>query len=142
MSDAVEGVDLGSANGVVIDVGLTSRLRIENSETLYLVNQRVASLLFVLMSPLMLIGNLFTTRSWDKRKRGKLLARFDERLEYLVTPARGAEYVVWWMVRTPHRQPRVFALGLQGVSGMGTSQVHRECKGARFNERRPQRRRG
>ena len=44
------------------------------------------------------------------------------------TPGAGSRVcsVVWGMVRTPHRQPRVFALELQGVSGMGTSQVHRE----------------
>ena len=157
VGDAVEVVDLGSANGVVIDGGMSGRVRIENTETmligetevvitvvagagqagytpkagpiffnrsprvekryngeifaapeapaekedqgfpflaliapvimgigLYVVTQRVSSLLFVMMSPLMLIGNFLTTRSRAKRKLKKLLARFDERLESLV----------------------------------------------------------
>lgn len=155
-TDAVEVIDIGSANGVVVDGGLISRLRVESSERmligdtevlltvrqqasakalpkagpvpfnrspkveqryagrsyaapeapseaepqpfpvlallapvlmgagLYFITQRVSSLLFVLLAPVLLIGNHFQTKSRDKKKLKRLLVRFTERLEALV----------------------------------------------------------
>lgn len=171
VSDVVEVIDLGSANGVVVDGGLVTRVHIERSETLligdttiritvneavavssearragpvpfnrsprvearyrgerfsspevpveaddplfpwlamvapvllgvsmWLIFDRPAALLFVLMSPLMLIGNFYMNRSKDKRKLEKSIVRFDQRLEAL-TVLLGRERVVEQRVR-------------------------------------------
>lgn len=152
----IDLVDLGSANGVVIDGGLVTRLHIEQSETvqigdtqlritvvetvaaigdehrdgpvyfnrsprvegryagqefaapevptekddqpfpwlamvapvllgvsMWLIFDRPAALLFVLMSPMMLIGNFFMNRSKDKRLLKRSIGRFDVRLAAL-----------------------------------------------------------
>ena len=154
--DGVEVIDLGSANGVVVDGGIVSRFTVRRSETLLIgdtevrvtvsgltdvpaaaptagplffnrsprVEQRYAgqmfqapevptekedppfpllamltplllggamfmltkqptTLLFVLLSPVMLIGNYITGRSRGKRKLKKAIAVFDKRLEAL-----------------------------------------------------------
>ncbi|HWT33780.1 MAG TPA: FtsK/SpoIIIE domain-containing protein [Microbacterium sp.] len=153
VTDAVEVIDLGSANGVQIDGGLVSRVRIRTQETLLIgdtslrvevksaavvggaapkagpvafnrsprVETRYAgaefgapdvptetadapfpllamllpvlmggamfalmhqptSLLFVLLTPLMLVGNFLSGRKRDKRKLAKAVAQFEERL--------------------------------------------------------------
>jgi S-DNA-T family DNA segregation ATPase FtsK/SpoIIIE len=155
-ADGVEVIDLGSANGVVVDGGIVSRFTVKRSETLMIgdsevritvagltnvvaaaptagpiffnrsprVEQRYAgqtfqapevpgekedppfpllamltplllggamfmltkqptTLLFVLLSPVMLIGNFFTSRSRGKRQLKKAIAVFDKRLEAL-----------------------------------------------------------
>ncbi|MBB5639485.1 S-DNA-T family DNA segregation ATPase FtsK/SpoIIIE [Cryobacterium roopkundense] len=152
----VDLVDLGSANGVVVDGGLVSKLRIEHTETvqigdsrlrvtvvgtvaatgddhrdgpiyfnrsprvetryagqefaapevptekddqpfpwlamvapvvlgvsMWVIFDRPAALLFVLMSPMMLIGNFFMNRSKDKRHLKRAIGRFDVRLAAL-----------------------------------------------------------
>ncbi|KQV07158.1 FtsK/SpoIIIE domain-containing protein [Leifsonia sp. Root112D2] len=156
VSNVVEVVDLGSANGVVVDGGIVTRLRIEKSETLLIgdsqvlvtvvstvaqtgaapkagpiffnrspkVEQRYAgkeypgpdvpaekeeppfpllamitpflmggamffimgnpsTLLFCLMSPLMMIGNFATQKKREKRRLKKAIVKFDSRLEVL-----------------------------------------------------------
>lgn len=155
-SDAVEVVDLGSANGVIVDGGLVQRLRIDGSEMLqvgdtrlqvqvaargslagvaakagpvpfnrspkvepryageefaapevpaaaadqpfpllamllpvlvggamFFVTRQPTSLLFVLLTPVMLVGNYMSGRSRDKRRLAKAVTQFDERLESL-----------------------------------------------------------
>ncbi|MDL9978206.1 FtsK/SpoIIIE domain-containing protein [Microbacterium sp. ASV49] len=156
-SDVVDVVDLGSANGLVVDGGLVQRVRVDRRETLLVgdstlvvevaptrivsgvvpvkagpvffnrspkVEARYAgeefgapevptekenqpfpllamiiplllggvmlftthqpySLLFVAMTPVMLVGNYLNTRSRDKRKLKKSIAVFDERLASL-----------------------------------------------------------
>lgn len=47
--------------------------------------QRPAALLFVLMSPVMLVGNLFMNRSRDKRALARSIARFEEQIDVLRT---------------------------------------------------------
>lgn len=156
VGDGVEVIDLGSANGVVVDGGIVTRLTVRRSETLLIgdtevriavsglsgipaaapkagpvffnrsprVEQRYAgqvfqapevptekddppfpllamitplllggamfaltrqptSLLFVLLSPVMLIGNYMTGRTRGKRKLKKAIAVFDKRLDAL-----------------------------------------------------------
>ena len=153
VSDTVELVDLGSANGVVVDGGLVARLTVARSETvligdselqitvvesvatqgmaqragpvffnrsprvekrysgqefaapevptekedqpfpwlamvapvllgvsMWAIFNRPAALLFVLMSPMMLIGNYFMNKSKDKRYLKKAIAKFEQRL--------------------------------------------------------------
>jgi len=152
VSNAVEVIDLGSANGVVVDGGIVPRLRIEGTETLLIGDSQVVvtvvesvkagtapkagpiffnrspkvesrytgqefaapeppaekdpppfpllamiapflmggamffvtrspySLLFVFMSPIMMIGNFMTQKTRDKRALKKSIAVFDERL--------------------------------------------------------------
>jgi S-DNA-T family DNA segregation ATPase FtsK/SpoIIIE len=156
-SDAVEIVDLGSANGLVVDGGLVPRIRVDRRETLLVgdstlvvevapariaagavpakagpvlfnrspkVEARYAgeefaapevpgdkpdqpfpllamivpvllggamfwftgnpsSLLFVLLTPVMLVGNYLSGRTREKRRLKKAIAVFDERLESL-----------------------------------------------------------
>ncbi|QDZ15025.1 FtsK/SpoIIIE domain-containing protein [Humibacter ginsenosidimutans] len=155
-SDAVEVIDLGSANGIVVDGGIVPRLRVTREETLliggsevrltitdrqalagvapkagpvffnrspkvearyagqefgapevptkkepmpfpllamiapilmggvmFAVSGQATSLLFVLMSPLMMVGNSMTAKARDKRRLKKSIAEFDERLESL-----------------------------------------------------------
>ncbi|WP_243062363.1 FtsK/SpoIIIE domain-containing protein [Humibacter sp. RRB41] len=152
-SDAVEAIDLGSANGIVVDGGIVPRLRITREETLligdsevvvtvtdrhalagavpkagpvffnrspkvearyagqefgapavpakkepppfpllamiapllmggvmFAISGQATSLLFVLMSPLMMIGNAMTAKSRDKRRLKKSIAEFDDGL--------------------------------------------------------------
>ncbi|WP_158865645.1 FtsK/SpoIIIE domain-containing protein [Leifsonia sp. AG29] len=156
--DGVEVVDLGSANGVVVDGGLVTRFTIHRSETLligdtevevavadgaaqpaatptagpvffnrsprverryagqvfeapevpaekedppfpllammtplllgaamFAITRQPATLLFVLLSPAMLIGNYLTGRTRGRRKLKKQIARFEERLDALAT---------------------------------------------------------
>ncbi|PRY68116.1 S-DNA-T family DNA segregation ATPase FtsK/SpoIIIE [Glaciihabitans tibetensis] len=153
VGEIVEVIDLGSANGVVVDGGLVARLRVEQSETImigdtsllisvvedaaakdladtrgpvpfnrsprvearyagevfgapdvpveketspfpwlamvapvfmglamWIIFARPAALLFVLMSPMMLIGNFFMTRSRDSRHLTTAVGRFEKRL--------------------------------------------------------------
>jgi S-DNA-T family DNA segregation ATPase FtsK/SpoIIIE len=153
VSSAVEVVDLGSANGVVVDGGIVTRLRIEKEETLLIGDSEIrvtlldapgtagaapksgpimfnrspkvekryrgkefasptppaepneppfpllamiapfllggamfyftkqpSSLLFVLMSPIMMIGNFVTTKRRDKGRLRKAIDRFDTHL--------------------------------------------------------------
>ncbi|TFD56077.1 FHA domain-containing protein [Cryobacterium frigoriphilum] len=171
VSDGVEVIDLGSANGIVVDGELIGRFRIESTAALligdteveievlasaastgyvptagpvffnrsptverryagevfaapeappekddngfpflalmapmvlgiglYIVTQRLSSLMFVALSPLLLIGNYFTNKSRDKKKLKRLLARFDERLASLVTQL-GHEKIIEQQVR-------------------------------------------
>ncbi|WP_460537895.1 FtsK/SpoIIIE domain-containing protein [Humibacter ginsengiterrae] len=151
-SDAVEVVDLGSANGIVVDGGIVPRLRIKREEVLvigdsevkvtvthpdasgmapkagpvffnrspkvevryagqefaapeppaepepqpfpllamiapllvgglmFAFSQQITSLLFILMSPVMMIGNSLTEKRRGKRRLKKSIAEFDERL--------------------------------------------------------------
>lgn len=156
VSDTVDVIDLGSANGVVVDGGFVSRLRVEKSSvieiggtqlritcleevadsattprtgpviftrsprveprykgqefaapdvpsesdenpfpwlamlapallglSMFLITQRPASLLFVLMSPLMLVGNFLMNKSREKKKQEKKISRFEDRLQSL-----------------------------------------------------------
>ncbi|WP_130176081.1 FtsK/SpoIIIE domain-containing protein [Cryobacterium sp. SO1] len=156
IGDAVEVIDLGSANGVVVDGGIVGRLRIAKTERLLLGDSEVeirlltdapapesapkpgpiffnrspkvekryigqefvspevptekedppfpllamitplllggamfaltkspTTLLFCLLSPVMLIGNFLTTKSRDKRRMAKAVAKFGSRLEVL-----------------------------------------------------------
>ncbi|MBH0129514.1 FtsK/SpoIIIE domain-containing protein [Salinibacterium sp. NK8237] len=156
VSNVVEVVDLGSANGVVVDGGLVPRLVVAESEvvmvgdselqitvaesvaskglvqrpgpvmfnrsprvetrypgrtfsapevpsekddatfpwlamvapvllgvSMWLIFDRPAALLFVLMSPMMLIGNYFMNKSKNKRSLKKAIAKFDMHLETL-----------------------------------------------------------
>ncbi|HWU47598.1 MAG TPA: FtsK/SpoIIIE domain-containing protein [Humibacter sp.] len=152
ISDVVEVVDLGSANGVVVDGGIVSRLHIDGTETLligdsqivvsvvesvktagtpkagpiffnrspkvesryageefqapeppaekeaapfpllamitpfllggamFIMTRQVTSLLFVFMSPIMMIGNFATQKSRDKRRLNKSIALFEQSL--------------------------------------------------------------
>ncbi|MHA7985450.1 FtsK/SpoIIIE domain-containing protein [Rathayibacter sp. CAU 1779] len=155
-SDAVEVIDLGSANGIVVDGGIVPRLRVTREETMLIGDSEVVltitdrqalagvapkagpvffnrspkvearyagvdfaapevpapsepgpfpllamiapllmggamfiftknptSLLFVFMSPIMMIGNFMTTKTRDKRRLKKSIAQFDERLSSL-----------------------------------------------------------
>ncbi|MBE7699293.1 FHA domain-containing protein [Oerskovia sp. Sa1BUA8] len=160
-SDRTEVVDLGSANGIVVDGGLVNRLRVDRPQTMvlgdsvlvveplgsavggpvagpvpfnrspkvepryagekfaaptapqeeepqtfpvlaliapvvlglamYFVTQRPTALLFILMSPLMLIGNYVTERKRRRRRRERDVKRFDERLDGLRTALRDEE---------------------------------------------------
>ena len=156
VSSVVEVVDLGSANGVVVDGGIVTRLRIEKEETLligdsevrvtvadsavltgvaptagpiffnrspkveqryrgkefasptpppepnvppfpllamitpfllggamFIVTKEVTSLLFILMSPLMLIGNFVTGKRQEKGRLSKAVGRFETHLTAL-----------------------------------------------------------
>ncbi|WP_120339347.1 FtsK/SpoIIIE domain-containing protein [Cryobacterium soli] len=155
IGETVEVIDLGSANGVVVDGGIVGRLRIAKTERLLLGDSEVEislvagaapeaapkpgpiffnrspkvekryigqeftapevpvekepqpfpllamitplllggamfafthspiSLLFCLLSPVMLIGNFATTKSRDKRRLAKAVATFESRLEVL-----------------------------------------------------------
>lgn len=156
VSTVVEVVDLGSANGVVVDGGIVTRFRIDKQETLligdseirvtvldasassgvppkagpilfnrspkvetryrgkefasptpppepntppfpllamitpfllggamYIFTQQVSSLLFVLMSPLMLIGNFVTGKRQEKGRLTKAIGKFDTHLAAL-----------------------------------------------------------
>ena len=156
VSSAVEMVDLGSANGVVVDGGIVTRLRIEKEETLLIGDSEIrvtlldtpgtagaapksgpimfnrspkvekryrgkefasptppaepneppfpllamiapfllggamfyftkqpSSLLFVLMSPIMMIGNFVTTKRREKGRLRKAIDRFDTHLSAL-----------------------------------------------------------
>lgn len=158
ISSVVDVIDLGSANGVVIDGGIVTRLRVEQQETLligdsevritvstgagieaatptagpiffnrsprverryageefagpavpvekpdqpfpllamiapilmggamFYISRQPTSLLFVMMSPIMLIGNFFTGRTREKRRLKKAVGVFDVRLESLTT---------------------------------------------------------
>ena len=171
-SDAVEVIDLGSANGIVVDGGIVPRLRITREETLLIGDSEVritvtdrqalagvapkagpvffnrspkvearyagqdfgapdvpakkdpqpfpllamiapllmggvmfaisgnpASILFVFMSPLMMVGNAMTAKSRDRRRLKKSIAEFDERLESL-TQELEAERITEHEVRT------------------------------------------
>ena len=156
VSDVVDVIDLGSANGVIVDGGFVSRIRVEKSTdieiggsqlritcleevadsattprtgpviftrsprveprykgqefaapdvptesdentfpwlamvapvllglSMFLITQRPASLMFVLMSPLMLVGNYFMNKSKEKKKQEKKISRFETRLTAL-----------------------------------------------------------
>ena len=156
IGDTVEVIDLGSANGVVVDGGIVGRLRIAKAERLLLGDSEVeislltdapspesapkpgpiffnrspkvekrylgqefispevptekedapfpllamltplllggamfaltkspTTLLFCLLSPVMLIGNFLTTKTRDKRRMAKAVAKFSSRLEVL-----------------------------------------------------------
>jgi S-DNA-T family DNA segregation ATPase FtsK/SpoIIIE len=169
-SDAVEVVDLGSANGIVVDGGIVPRLRIAREETLligdsevvvtvtdrlalaggapkagpvffnrspkvearyagqefaapavpakkdpppfpllamiapllmggvmFAISKQPASLLFVLMSPLMMVGNAMTAKGREKRRLKKSIAEFDESLTSLTEELereRGTEHEI------------------------------------------------
>ncbi|HEY0260579.1 MAG TPA: FHA domain-containing protein, partial [Lacisediminihabitans sp.] len=155
-SSAVEVIDLGSANGVVVDGGIVTRLRIEKTETLligdsevriavteatalagvapkagpiffnrspkverryagaqfaapevpaerqeqpfpllamitpllmggamFILTRQPTSLLFVAMSPVMMVGNFLTGKSREKRRLRKAIGRFDVHLSSL-----------------------------------------------------------
>ncbi|MGH1525318.1 FHA domain-containing protein [Leifsonia sp. L25] len=154
-SDSVEAVDLGSANGIVVDGGIVPRLRITREETLligdselrvtithpdatpvalragpvffnrsprvevryaghefaapevpaklepqpfpllamiapllvgglmFAFSQQITSLLFILMSPVMMVGNAMTEKTRGKRRLKKSIVEFDERLSVL-----------------------------------------------------------
>ncbi len=155
-SGAVEVIDLGSANGVVVDGGLVGRMRVDRSERLligdsevvvtvaeslaaagaaptagpvffnrsprveeryvgqefaapevpaerepppfpllamitpflmggamFVLTRQPTSLLFVLMSPLMMVGNFLTGKSREKRRLRKAIEVFEERLRGL-----------------------------------------------------------
>ncbi len=156
VSNAVEVVDLGSANGVVVDGGLVPRLTVHRAETLlvgdtelrvtvaetaglggiapkagpiffnrspkvekryrgrqfaapavpgepqdapfpllamiapflmggamFIFTRNPTSLLFIFMSPIMLLGNFFTGKRREKNKMAKSIARFDTHLSSL-----------------------------------------------------------
>ena len=157
VADAVEVIDLGSANGVVVDGGIVGRVRIAKAERLLLGDSEVEismiagasadvapkpgpiffnrspkvetrytgqefnapdvpaekdeqpfpllamitpllmggamfaltrqpyTLIFCLMSPIMLIGNFLTSKSREKQRMKKAVARFEARLEVLAT---------------------------------------------------------
>ncbi|GAA1411945.1 FtsK/SpoIIIE domain-containing protein [Oerskovia paurometabola] len=161
VSDRTEVVDLGSANGIVVDGGLVTRLRVDRQQTLVLgdtvvvvdplgsaaggpvagpvpfnrspkvepryagekftapsanreeepqtfpalalvapvvmgllmffVTQRPTALLFILMSPLMLVGSYVTERQRRRRRLERDVKRFDERLEGLRAALRDEE---------------------------------------------------
>ncbi|TGJ95130.1 phosphopeptide-binding protein, partial [Actinotalea fermentans ATCC 43279 = JCM 9966 = DSM 3133] len=161
VSDRTEVVDLGSANGIVVDGGLVTRLRVDRQQTLVLgdtvvvvdplgsaaggpvagpvpfnrspkvepryagekftapsanreeepqtfpalalvapvvmgllmffVTQRPTALLFILMSPLMLVGSYVTERQRRRRRLERDVKRFDERLEGLRSALRDEE---------------------------------------------------
>ncbi|MEK8225701.1 FtsK/SpoIIIE domain-containing protein [Oerskovia sp. M15] len=159
-SDRTEVVDLGSANGIVVDGGPVTRLRVDRQQsvvlgdtvlvieplgsaaggpvagpvpfnrsprssratrarssrrrhpagggpaelpvlaliapvvlglTMFFFTKRPTALLFILMSPMMLIGNYVTERKRRRRRRERDLKRFDERLEGLRTALRDEE---------------------------------------------------
>ncbi|AWB87218.1 FtsK/SpoIIIE domain-containing protein [Mycetocola zhujimingii] len=156
VGDGVDVIDLGSANGVEVDGGLVSRLRVTDSDTiqlgdtqlkitlsesvvhsgvapkagpiffnrsprvekrylgqefagpevpaepddqpfpflamlapalmgfgLFAVTQRLTSLIFVALSPIMIIGNFVMQKQRDKRKLKKQIKKFEARLEAL-----------------------------------------------------------
>ncbi|WP_234698518.1 FtsK/SpoIIIE domain-containing protein [Lacisediminihabitans changchengi] len=158
VSSVVDVVDLGSANGVVVDGGIVSRLRVEHAETLligdsevritlattgvivgaaptagpiffnrspkvekryagqqfagpevpaekpdqpfpllamiapvmmggamFILSHQITSLLFVAMSPIMLIGNFMTGKTREKRRLKKAVAKFDGHLSALTS---------------------------------------------------------
>jgi S-DNA-T family DNA segregation ATPase FtsK/SpoIIIE len=171
-SDAVEVIDLGSANGIVVDGGIVPRLRVTREETLligdsevvltitdrqalagvvpkagpvffnrspkvearyageefaapdvparkepqpfpllamiapllmggvmFAISKQPTSLLFVAMSPLMMVGNAVTAKSREKRRLKKSIGEFDERLATL-TEQLEAERVTEHRTRT------------------------------------------
>ena len=158
VSSVVEVVDLGSANGVVVDGGIVTRLRIEKEEILligdsevrvtvadsavltgvaptagpiffnrspkverryagqefagpavpaekqdqpfpllamiapilmggamFYISRQPSSLLFIAMSPIMLVGNFFTGKTREKRRLKKAIGKFDVHLASLTT---------------------------------------------------------
>ncbi|MGN6126056.1 MAG: FtsK/SpoIIIE domain-containing protein [Humibacter sp.] len=160
-SDAVEVIDLGSANGIVVDGGIVPRLRVTRQETMligdsevvltvtdrqalagiapkagpvffnrspkvearyagqefgapavpakkdappfpllamiapllmggvmFAISGQATSLLFVLMSPLMMVGNAMTAKAREKRRLTKSIAEFDDGLTSLADELR------------------------------------------------------
>ncbi len=157
ISDTVEVIDLGSANGIVVDGGIVGRLRVDTSErmllgdsevevtvhpdaspdaapkpgpilfnrspkveqrytgqefaapevpgekdeppfpllamltpvlmggALFFITRQPYSLIFCLLSPVMLIGNFLTAKTREKRRLRKAVEKFESRLEVLST---------------------------------------------------------
>ncbi|MDR2930951.1 MAG: FHA domain-containing protein [Propionibacteriaceae bacterium] len=52
---------------------------------MYMMTQRLTSLLFVALTPVMLVGNFLTQKTQQRRRRKKDVARFEERLSSLKT---------------------------------------------------------
>jgi len=187
VSSVVDVVDLGSANGVVVDGGIVSRLRVEHSETLligdsevrisvaqtggaagaapkagpiffnrspkvetryagqkfagpevpaekqeqpfpllamiapvlmggamFFITSNPTSLLFVAMSPMMLIGNFLTGKGREKRRLKKAVAKFDSHLGSLSAQL---------------EQERVRELELRTHESPSTAQAHEHAIG-------------